>query len=444
MTLQTMNEEPPIMKSNKPRKFLLHSFLATGHVLPMQAVARALIDRGHEVVWLTGATQESRVRASGATFVATEEVAVIDAALLAAQPDDLTGAVNALFGGRVIAQVADIRRVLADFSADCLLNDALPQGAAALYELGEVPFYATLGVIPMYLPRLPSKDGQDTAHEHSEHLSTSMLGTILSKPQTVLPCINLQRACLGLPSLEPSMTLHYSPFLHIQASCEMLEFQDSTWSQKLPPKLHYTGPLVTSAKAPSLRPSWWTDVESASCIIGITQGTYALDPSSLIIPAIKALAEDSNMLLVIPSPYVENIQRSVQAAGIHTGNVRLAEWIPYDLLLPRCTLLITNGGYGSVTQALAQGVPVVCACTTEDKKDTAERVTWVGAGIDLGTDTPSSVQIRDAVHKVLDDSSYRDNAIRVAKQLHGLGGADRACALLEEAVALSISGQHFS
>ena len=31
-------------------KFLLHTFYATGHVLPMQAVAQALVRRGHEVV----------------------------------------------------------------------------------------------------------------------------------------------------------------------------------------------------------------------------------------------------------------------------------------------------------------------------------------------------------------------------------------------------------
>lgn len=394
----------------------------------MQAVARALVDRGHEVVWLTSAAQESRVRASGAKFVATQEVAVVDAVLLAANPNDPTGAANILFGGRVTAQVADLRSVLTDFSADCLLNDALPQGAAALYELGEVPFYATLGVIPMYLPQDPSKD--------TEHVPTSILGMLLSHPLMVLPCINSQRAELGLCPLKPSATVHYSPFLHIQASCATLEFQDPAQPRQSLPQLYYVGPLVSVSGA-SLRPSWWADVDCASCVIGITQGTYALDPSSLIIPAIEALAEDSSVLLVVPSPCVDKIQKLIQVAD----NVRLAEWVPYDLLLPRCSLLITNGGYGSVTQALSHGVPVVSAGITEDKKDTAARVTWVGAGIDLGTDTPSSAQIREAVRKILDDPSYRKNATRVAKQLNGLGGADKACTLLEEAIERSVRGR---
>lgn len=110
-------------------------------------------------------------------------------------------------------------------------------------------------------------------------------------------------------------------------------------------------------------------------------------------------------------------------------------------MLPRCSLLITNGGYGSVTQALSHGIPVVCAGTTEDKKDTAARVTWLGAGIDLGTDTPSVDQIREAVHDILGSRVYRERAIDVAQQLQGLGGAERACTLLEEAVARHV-GNH--
>lgn len=114
-------------------KFLLHTFYATGHVLPMQAVAKALVDRGHEVVWLTSPAQEARVRASGARFVATKETDRVDKVLQGADPKTLEEIVDVFFGGRLAAQVADIREVLAGgFVPDVLVNDALPFGAAVL------------------------------------------------------------------------------------------------------------------------------------------------------------------------------------------------------------------------------------------------------------------------------------------------------------------------
>jgi UDP:flavonoid glycosyltransferase YjiC (YdhE family) len=75
-------------------KFLLHTFYDTSHVLPMQAVAKALMDRGHEVVWLTSPAQEARVRVTGARFVATSEIDCADEVLkeaMANPPSTLEG-----------------------------------------------------------------------------------------------------------------------------------------------------------------------------------------------------------------------------------------------------------------------------------------------------------------------------------------------------------------
>ncbi|TDZ35919.1 4'-demethylrebeccamycin synthase [Colletotrichum spinosum] len=410
-------------KDRRPLKFLLHCFSATGHVLPMQAVARELVERGHEVVWTTVAPQQGRVEASGAKFVAAENVAKVDARIEGAEPRDMVETAAVMFEGRLAAQVTDMRRVLASFKPDLVLNDALPQGVAALHELGEVPRYATLGVVPLYLP--------DTGEApHVEHPARSALGMLLSQPALGLPSINPEREALGLPPLKPTDTFSYSPFLHIQASCPSLEYQDGP--EPIMPQVRYVGPLVTplSGATPGV-PDWWADVATARrCVVGVTQGTFATDPKSLIVPALRALQGDKRLLLVVPSGLAGEIRAAV---AVDEDNVRIAAWVPYDLLLPRCRLLVTNGGYGSVTQALSHGVPLVCAGTSEDKRDTAARVTWVGAGIDLQTDTPTADQVRDAVDRVLGDPSYAERAASIGRELKAQGGARRACDLLERA-----------
>ncbi|KAK7991946.1 hypothetical protein PG988_000740 [Apiospora saccharicola] len=420
--MSTPTNVPSMTGAQQPQwKFLLHTFYATGHVLPMQAVAQALVRRGHEVVWLASPDQQARVEASGARFVATEEVVKADAVLKTTEPTTLEGCAEVLLGGRLTAQVADLRRVLKSYKPDCLLNDALPQGAAALYDLGEVPFFATLGVVPMYLPGA------------GEHAPTSALGTLLSQHAWTLPVINPQREALGLKLLTESDVVQYSAQLHIQASCPSLEYHQPM------PQTHYVGPLVSQpTQAPDL-PVWWDDVLAAAAdgkhIIGITQGTFAMDPTSLLIPAIEALRDDPTLLLVVPSPHEAAIRAQLSSAKTETDNVRIASWVPYDQLLPLCSALVTNGGYGSVTQALAAGVPLVCAGTSEDKKDTAARVRHVGAGIDLGTEKPSAESMREAVRAVLEDPMYRKGAVQIRDELRAQGGAAEAARVLEEGVA---------
>ncbi len=95
------------------------------------------------------------------------------------------------------------------------------------------------------------------------------------------------------------------------------------------------------------------------------------------------------------------------AAGA-PANARVESFVPFDRLLPRADVLVTNGGYGGVQVSLAAGCPVVVAGTTEDKPATAARVTYSGVGLDLGTDRPAPEQIRDAVRTVLSDPGYKE------------------------------------
>lgn len=283
------------------------------------------------------------------------------------------------------------------------------------HELGEIPAYATVGVVPMYF---------------REHAPKSTLGTLLSQPEIIVGCLNSQRTDLGLGPIEPSQLLQYSPRLHIQASSPELEYE-----QALHPT-EYVGPLISPLNSTSAAlPEWWGEVDAPGGrrVVGITQGTFATDPTSLILPAIRALRGDASLLLVVPSQQAEEITQALlsDGSGGLPENLRLAAWLPYEALLPRCSVLITNGGYGSVTQALAHSLPLVCAGTSEDKKDTAARVTRAGAGVDLGTDNPSTEQVRDAVAEILGDARYRENAARVGRGLNSLGGAARACELLE-------------
>jgi UDP:flavonoid glycosyltransferase YjiC (YdhE family) len=107
------------------------------------------------------------------------------------------------------------------------------------------------------------------------------------------------------------------------------------------------------------------------------------------------------------------------------------QFVPFASLLPKTSVMVTNGGYGGVQFALANGVPLVVAGTTEEKPEIAARVEWAGAGLRIRTKTPTPEQMRVAVRRVLDESAYRSGAQRVARDYARHDAPTEAAALLE-------------
>ncbi|KAK9237324.1 hypothetical protein V1525DRAFT_388669 [Lipomyces kononenkoae] len=74
-------------------EFLIATQPFTGHINPMQPIAKELVGSGHEVVWLTAEAFRAKIELTGARFMATDKSAVFDATPL--KPDDGTSGLKA-------------------------------------------------------------------------------------------------------------------------------------------------------------------------------------------------------------------------------------------------------------------------------------------------------------------------------------------------------------
>jgi UDP:flavonoid glycosyltransferase YjiC (YdhE family) len=146
-------------------------------------------------------------------------------------------------------------------------------------------------------------------------------------------------------------------------------------------------------------------------VVLVSQGTVANhDLGLLVAPTLAALANEPDLLVVATTG-----GRPVSAVrGLLPANARLARYLPFEWLLPKVDVFVTNAGYGGVNQALSFGIPLVAAGLSEDKADVSVRVAWSGVGIDLATETPTPVALRAAVRTVLDTSDHRLHAKRMA------------------------------
>ena len=94
----------------------------------------------------------------------------------------------------------------------------------------------------------------------------------------------------------------------------------------------------------------------------------------------------------------------------------MASYLPFEWILPKTDVFVTNGGYGSVNQAMSFGIPIVTAGMTEDKADVNARIAWSGVGINLATNEPTPRALNEAVRSVLAKSIYRSRATAMANE----------------------------
>src|SRR6185436_15504428 len=103
-------------------------------------------------------------------------------------------------------------------------------------------------------------------------------------------------------------------------------------------------------------------------------------------------------------------------------NARAAEYLPYDDLLPKTDVYVTNGGYGGVQYALRHGVPIVTTGGKEDKPEVGARVAWSGVGRRIRTERPTPDALRREILTVLNDPRYREASGRVAADVAAAPG----------------------
>lgn len=143
----------------------------------------------------------------------------------------------------------------------------------------------------------------------------------------------------------------------------------------------------------------------------------------------------------LPVDVVATVGRHIDPAefGPRRPGVRIARYLPQSEVLPRCDLVISHGGSGSVIGALAHGLPTVLLPIGADQPNNAEQCVRLGVGKELDPVTITPQGVRAAVTEVLGDPGYRRAAERVREEMLRLPEPTEAVPLLERLVADELS-----
>ena len=428
-------------------KILIASTPATGHLNPLLAIGRFLLSEGHEIAFLSGSVLRTPIERIGATFYplpAGADFDLRDFATVAPElktippgPEWLRVAMQRVFVDAIPAQHHGIQQVLRDFPADIIVGDDMIFGVLPML-LGprsNRPPIVLCGTSFLHWRRddgaphfagLPPATTQEEREDYAaicqEH------DRLIYNP--VSDSLNRTLQTFGVGPL--SMTL-FDSVVDLADAYLQLTVPSFEFPRKFPASVHFVGrPPIIAGQAPL--PPWAHELDGSRKVVLVTQGTLANHNFNLLVaPTLAALANEPDLLVVATAG-----GRPIDAIpGPIPANARVAQYLPFEWILPKTDVFVTNGGYGSVNQAMSFGIPLVTAGMTEDKADVNARVAWSGVGIDLATNEPMPDTLRDAVRMVLDRPIYRRRASAIADEFRAIDTRAEILRIIGELVRAS-------
>jgi UDP:flavonoid glycosyltransferase YjiC (YdhE family) len=367
-----------------------------GHLQPLLPIAHAAQDAGHEVAFAGQPVMSQMVEDAGHRFFATggdtfgarERLPLAELDAERERRDIRDGFIRRT--GR--ERAALIRAVCAEWQPDLIVCE-------------EIDFGGLVAAESLGLP-------------HATVLVTAA-GSLIRKESLAEPLDEL-RAEYGLPAdpdvAMPGRFLVLSPFPP--------SFRDPAFP--LPANAHSLRPHAGGPAKGEVAPAWLAGLSDRPTVY-FTLGTVFNTESGDLFPrALAGLTELPANLIVTTGPHIAPAEFGPQPANVH-----IEQYVTQSLILPRCDIVVSHGGSGSVMGALAHGLPMTLLPMGADQPQNADRSAALGVGRVLDVIRATSEDVRDTVSSVLTDPAYRRAAEGIRDEMLTLPGSEAAVPLLE-------------
>ncbi len=382
------------------------------------ATARALVQRGHSVLWVTGAAAREMVANAGVPVHVVEETGWRWPPPPPLRPEDVGSAEEYrrlrmvrsldqwLDPGRVTRATEALLEAARSFRPQLVVGEIFVPAAALAAEILGLPF--VVAGWPALRTRL-SPQAQVV-----EALARERLATLLERFGLPGRYWELQGAPAPL-----------SPFLH-------LTYWSPSWYRGLPllPQTALVGgvpPPPRPLTTPELR-----ELTGHRPWVLVTLGTAFTQDPHFFVAAAQAIHRVGGVPIVaLGEPATAATARPV-VARLPEGTV-VVERVEFPEVLPRVAGAIHHGGAGTTHSLVVHGVPQIVVPHAADQARQAQGVMRTGVGLAFRPREVTVSRLVQALDALLPDTSpFRERARRLQEEFAALGGVPRAAALLEE------------
>jgi rhamnosyltransferase subunit B len=113
-------------------------------------------------------------------------------------------------------------------------------------------------------------------------------------------------------------------------------------------------------------------------------------------------------------------------------NMIAVDYVAYDSLMPRASVVVHHGGVGTTAHGLLAGVPTLIVPFAFDQSDNADHARRLGVSRTVYRNKYRAPRVARELHKLLSDPSYAQNATEVSRKLKEENGPARAADLIEQ------------
>ncbi|WYZ33816.1 hypothetical protein EsH8_I_000092 [Colletotrichum jinshuiense] len=436
-----------VSDGSKKRPYLLFCAApASGHTYPLLQIAAEMISRGFEGTFIAGEEFRPQIKRMGAEYVPipmvlSEELVKERIKIPPGMPRlmwDLSNLfikpVPALFHVamdtlekirevRPNQQVIIVHETFFMGFAPMMLGAPLPKGYTtrpAVIDINIAPVVVTSIDTAPFGPGLPP-DSTESGRARNRLLNEMFFspfgpfgGAAKEYNETVGALGTTKETS---PALFAAWQTSYD--VTLQMCSPSLEYPRSDH----PKAIKYAGCLPPKPIDPNYKyPEWWSEITAGDKrIVGVTQGTVAVDYMDLIIPTLQGLAHRNDIIVVaILGVKGAELPQEVKIPS----NARVVDFLSYDALLQHADVWVLNAGYGGFLHGIVNGVPMVLGGDTEDKPEISMRGEWAGVAYNLKTGRPTPQQVAVGIEDVLTNDNYKKSVLKIQKENEDLKALD--------------------
>jgi UDP:flavonoid glycosyltransferase YjiC (YdhE family) len=408
---------------------LLSPIGSGGDVLPFIRLGMALKARGHDVTVITTSLYEPLARHAGLGFVEWISPEAIQAA--ANDPDLWHPTRGLLLAARTVGpwhrQLLELIEARYVPGQTVVVAGSYALGARIAHDYLGVPL-ATLLLQPAFLrsvyrsPVLPGLPTPGWAPRFWKRLVYFLRDALVLDP-VAAPAVNALRAELGLPAVRSVLgSWWHSPQRVIGLFPDWFAPPQPDW----PAQVRLTGfPLYDGLGQEPVPDGLEEFLEEREPPLVFTPGTMMRHPRQFFEEAVGACRRLGRRGLLLTR------FRDQLPARLPDG-VRHFDYVPLSLVLPRAAALVSHGGIGTLSQALAAGVPQLVMPLGFDQFDNAARLERLGVAATLLPRRFQGRAVADRLACLLGSTTVARACQGAATRLRDDEWEDATCQAVEE------------
>jgi zeaxanthin glucosyltransferase len=406
---------------------------AIGHLNPMCAIGRELIQRGHRVTLFGVPDVQIKVAAAGLEF---GEIGA--QAFPPGKIDEIyqqLGVMSRLAGLKFTVKwlqqetamlCAEAPAAIQAQGIELLIVDQITRIGGTIADFLKLPFVTICNALPINTePSVPPFFTHWTYQTSPWARVRNQVGNRLLEYLTkeVWQAVLTQRQAWGLPGLA-DRDASYSQLAQI---CQLPPGFDFP-RERLSRCMHYTGPFQDPHSSEPVKfagPAFPFDQLTGQPLIYASLGTLQ-NRQWRIFECIAAACATLDVQLVLSLANPQLDPTSLKLAG----NPIVVAYAPQSQLIARASLVITHGGLNTVMGSLGAGVPMVVIPITNDQPGVASRVVQTGAGERIAPKQLQTEGLQQLIVQVLTDANYRTKAQAMQQRIQQSGGVRRAADII--------------